>query len=273
MKPNPTSASEQCPSGFTLIELLVVISIIALLIAILLPALSAARESARLSQCLSNQKSILLGLNVYFTDENDFYPAGRDSQLEAAGGKDFTFREQLNRYLGSEDGPSDTTTRENPVWDCPSFPETATQGVNTVPDWNVYGANPNLMPRIDKSVTSLNGLLYDDRYPVNTLVRADMVQAPSKTIAFVETKHPNWQPLTDARNPFGGVPANESRIQFAHNRSDGMVATGTGTNFLQWDDPSNGAGGTGFADGHAAALKIEDYPETYTQYYQSWITE
>lgn len=57
--------------GFTLIELLVVISIIALLIAILLPALSAARESSRQVTCLSNLRSMAIGSQLYFHENND----------------------------------------------------------------------------------------------------------------------------------------------------------------------------------------------------------
>jgi prepilin-type N-terminal cleavage/methylation domain-containing protein/prepilin-type processing-associated H-X9-DG protein len=51
--------------AFTLIELLVVVSIIALLIAILLPSLTAAREQARIATCLSNLKSMGLGIQLY----------------------------------------------------------------------------------------------------------------------------------------------------------------------------------------------------------------
>lgn len=60
--------------AFTLIELLVVISIIALLIAILLPALSAARRSAMVSQCLSRQKQIGIGVYAYATDNKGLIP-------------------------------------------------------------------------------------------------------------------------------------------------------------------------------------------------------
>jgi prepilin-type N-terminal cleavage/methylation domain-containing protein/prepilin-type processing-associated H-X9-DG protein len=56
--------------AFTLIELLVVIAVIAILMAILMPALRAARELARGSNCLANQRSLVLAYTMY-ADDND----------------------------------------------------------------------------------------------------------------------------------------------------------------------------------------------------------
>ncbi|MBI9017643.1 MAG: type II secretion system protein [Phycisphaerae bacterium] len=60
--------------GFTLIELLVVISIIALLVSILMPALSKARYSAKLTVCKSNQRQLLMGLNLFASEHDDKLP-------------------------------------------------------------------------------------------------------------------------------------------------------------------------------------------------------
>jgi prepilin-type N-terminal cleavage/methylation domain-containing protein/prepilin-type processing-associated H-X9-DG protein len=56
--------------GFTLIELLVVIAVIAVLMSILMPALRAAKELARGSNCLANQRSLVLAYTMY-ADDND----------------------------------------------------------------------------------------------------------------------------------------------------------------------------------------------------------
>ncbi len=60
--------------GFTLIELLVVIAIIAILAAILFPVFAKAREKARQTSCTSNQRQIVLAVQMYAQENNELLP-------------------------------------------------------------------------------------------------------------------------------------------------------------------------------------------------------
>jgi len=60
--------------AFTLIELLVVIAIIAILAAILFPVFTQAKAAAKKTQDISNFKQFGLGLNIYLSNSDDYYP-------------------------------------------------------------------------------------------------------------------------------------------------------------------------------------------------------
>lgn len=61
-------------TGFTLMELLVVISIIALLASLLMPAIGMVRSAARASACLSNERQMFLGIQLYTSDQEGMLP-------------------------------------------------------------------------------------------------------------------------------------------------------------------------------------------------------
>ena len=100
--------------AFTLIELLVVVAIISLLVSILIPSLTKARDLARTTLCMSNMRSVGVGLRFYLDDHKQELPIFTQDY------KNYNWHTRLSEYLGYEFNKDGVAVLHCPADDRPS---------------------------------------------------------------------------------------------------------------------------------------------------------
>ncbi len=234
-----------CNTAFTLVELLVVIGIIALLIAILLPALNRARMAAQAVTCASNQKQLLLGLQMYAEEHDGWYPPTYPlyKELTVDG---FTARDVriawygqplIGQYIGNRNpcGSAFPQAQQRPSTDvvyCPTVRPQSRGFLDTGIGYN--NSRQNEINRTDPSNPS-----------IGRVRKLGTFRSPYKVIMLVDTMSDaniSFQWDRYYRGQTGGTTGEE-------NPQRGYVAY-----------RHNGAANVGFADGHVEAIK-SDYPD------------
>jgi prepilin-type N-terminal cleavage/methylation domain-containing protein/prepilin-type processing-associated H-X9-DG protein len=206
-------------AAFTLIELLVVIAIIAILAAMLLPALSRARQRAFTIKCLSNEKQLLLGMQLYVDENQGTLPTASNTNM---------WDDAIKPYL--HDKTTGVGNAKMPVFMCPQLQ--ANYSGQTINRSLGYGANTH-MDWVDDSQPASAALGLGQKFsaitqPAMTLLIGDICCKPL----------PSTQPWFWLQC-YGNTPG----------------ITQAGASNSQKPPLHGGLANCGFADGHGAATK------------------
>jgi prepilin-type N-terminal cleavage/methylation domain-containing protein/prepilin-type processing-associated H-X9-DG protein len=190
--------------GFTLIELLVVIAVIAILAASLLPVLVLAKRKALQSTCLSDQRQLVVALQMYAHDNNDAIVGYANGDWTFIGGGYWQtpvsmtdFSELLAAQTAGQDialmrevlqtnNPLYTYASNVNIYHCPGDPRIAL--VPELPEnvgwaFDSYSKTENVAGMVRYPGNSPDGGYWG---ALATYIQLASIQAPSQTFIFIE---------------------------------------------------------------------------------------
>jgi len=233
--------------GFTLVELLVVIGIIAVLIGILLPALGRAQRAAKVSQCLSNQRQLILALMMYCQENKGTFPGGsgmspyRDANGNPQAPTYFLKlanydTDAFNPYSCNQDEQSGPTylakyvSKSKKLTQCPEAPEIKDTGTNNLAVRTSYWYPMSL---VYTPMEIWTGTAANPTPPVQTPQKLSKVKYASDKVVIIDFKTYHVKPVVDTDKTFDGSSNATGKIDSKR----AMVAAG-------------------FADGHVAFRSV-----------------
>lgn len=234
--------------GFSLVELLAVVVIILILLSLLLPITGLLKQRAESANCLSNQRQIMLGTNVYTAEHDGYYPS--------------PWRWVWSDAAAVEWGQADTIPRgtmwtgryiiDPKVYLCATFAR-------------VYNANPavaHLTPYVSYSMNEFMASeenLGGNTWAGKTKLKRAQIEKPGELGVFGDE---GTVLLPWSRYIINNLCMGVGAYQNAGNYVDSLAAFHN----MPGNDPTKGKANVAFADGHAELCESQDSKDIFTPF-------